>query len=54
MSSTRIDVEITVSVDGLTEWDLDELEAAVRDASSAWKASVTVTSRREYHDGRPS
>lgn len=50
--SARIAVEITVSADGLTEWDLDELETAVQDAASAWKASVTVTSRREYDDGR--
>ncbi|MFJ7895913.1 hypothetical protein [Streptomyces anthocyanicus] len=49
--STRIDAEITVSVDGITEWDLDELETAVQDAASAWKASVTVTSRRDYDDG---
>ncbi|MEU9218882.1 hypothetical protein AB0D47_20300 [Streptomyces sp. NPDC048376] len=48
--STRIDVEITVSADGLTEWDLDELEASLQDASSAWKAVVTVTSRREYDE----
>lgn len=52
--SARIAAEITVSADGLTEWDLDELETAVQDAASAWKASVTVTSRSEYDDGHPS
>ncbi|MFF2852672.1 hypothetical protein ACFVT5_41225 [Streptomyces sp. NPDC058001] len=47
MSSTRIAVEITVSAVNLTEWDRDELEAAVRDAAAAWKADVTVASN-EY------
>ena len=33
--SPRIAVEVTVSADDLTEWDLDELEAALQDAAAA-------------------
>ena len=45
MTETRIAADITVNAVNLTEWDLDELQAAITDALAAWKADVTVTTR---------